>query len=163
MGRGQWGGHWRERFDGYTEEAGVMLFEETLLTEGPMASWLLLAGRIAMSAVFLVSGIHKAVWFSKAVEEFRNDRIPWIPVVLPATIVLHLVGSICLIVGYQTQLAALLLAAFTIVATLKVHAFWRLPKEQQLGRSRVASANVAIVGGLLILAATGPGSIALSQ
>jgi putative oxidoreductase len=135
---------------------GVILIEE------PVASWLLLAGRISVASVFLVSGIHKGVWYQKAVEEFNIDRIPWIALTLPATIALHLIASACLILGYQTQIAALLLAVLTIAATLKVHAFWRLPKEQQLGRSRVANANLAIVGGLLILAATGPGAIALS-
>jgi len=132
-----------------------MLIDET------MTSWLLLAGRIALASVFLVSAIHKGVWYRRAVEEFRNDRIPLIGLTLPATIALHLLGSICLILGYQTQIAALLLAVFTVAATLKVHAFWRLPKPRQLGRSRVANANLAVVGGLLVLAATGPGAIAL--
>jgi uncharacterized membrane protein YphA (DoxX/SURF4 family) len=60
---------------------------------------------------------------------------------LPGTIVLHLVASICLIVGYGTQEAALALALFTVLATLKVHAYWRLPEEQQLPRSRITMAN----------------------
>ena len=132
-----------------------MLIEETMI------SWLLLAGRVAMASVFLVSAIHKAVWYQKAVEEFKIDRIPLIGLTLPVTIALHLLGSMCLILGYQTQIVALLLAVFTVVATLKVHAFWRLPKAEQLGRSRVANANLAIVGGLLVLAARGPGAIAL--
>jgi len=132
-----------------------------MLIEEPMGSWLLLAGRIALASVFLVSGIHKAFWYRKAVEEFEIDRIPWIPLALPVTIVLHLIGSICLILGYQTQIAALLLAVFTVAATLQVHAFWRLPEAEQLVRSRVANANLGVVGGLLVLAAAGPGSIAI--
>jgi putative oxidoreductase len=132
-----------------------------MLIEDAMGSWLLLVGRIALASVFLVSGIHKAFWYPKAVEEFKFDRIPWIPLALPATIVLHLLGSICLIVGYQTQIAALLLAVFTALATLKVHAFWRLPEAEQLVRSRVANANLGVVGGLLVLAAAGPGILAV--
>ena len=114
-----------------------------------------------MASVFLASGIHKGVWYQKAVEEFKIDRIPLIGLTLPVTIALHLLGSICLILGYRTQIAALLLAVLTVAATLKVHRFWRLPKAERLGRSRVANANLAIVGGLLVLAATGPGAIAL--
>ena len=132
-----------------------MLIDET------MSSWFLLAGRIALASVFLVSAIHKGVWYRQAVEEFKIDRIPLIGLTLPATIALNLLGSVCLILGYQTQIAGLLLAVFTVAATLKVHAFWRLPKPKQLGRSRVANANLAVVGGLLVLAATGPGTIAL--
>lgn len=133
-----------------------------MLIEEPLGAWLLLVGRISLASVFLVSGIHKGVWYQKAVEEFKADRVPWIALTLPATIILHLFGSMCLIFGYETRIAALLLAAFTIVATLNVHAFWRLPKEQQLGRSRIANANLGVFGGLLILALTGPGAIALS-
>ena len=122
---------------------------------------LMLAARVCLALVFLVSGLHKAIWYQKAVLEFQRDRIPAISLVLPGTIALHLLASICLIVGYQTRAAALALAVFTVVATLKVHAYWRLPEEEQLGRSRIAAANVAIIGGLLLLVAVGPGSLSV--
>jgi len=122
---------------------------------------LMLAARVCLASVFLVSGIHKAIWYQKAAEEFRRDRIPAISLLLPGTIALHLLASICLIVGYQTRAAALVLAIFTVVATLKVHAYWRLPKDQQLGRSRVATGNLAIIGGLLLLVAVGPGPLSI--
>ena len=122
---------------------------------------LMLASRVCLASVFLVSGLHKAIWYQKAVLEFQRDRIPAISLILPGTIALHLVGSICLIVGYQTREAALALAIFTAVATLKVHAYWRLPEDQQLGRSRIATANLAIIGGLLLLAAVGPGPLSV--
>ena len=133
-----------------------------MLIEEPLASWMLLIGRTLLASVFLVSGIHKAVRYELAVSEFERDQVPLIPVTLPGTILLHLIASICIIVGYQTGIAALLLAVFTVVATLKVHAFWRLPEDQRLPRSRIANANMCIVGGLLILMAAGPGAIALA-
>ncbi len=122
---------------------------------------LILAARFCLATVFLVSGLHKAIWYKKAVLEFKRDRIPAISLILPGTISLHLLASICLIIGYQTREAALALAVFTVVATLKVHAYWRLPAEQQLGRSRIFTANLAIIGGLLLLAAVGPGPLSI--
>ncbi len=133
-----------------------------MLFENDSTNWLMLLARISIAIVFLVSGLHKAMWFEKAAEEFRRDSIPLTPLILPATIVLHLAASFCLIIGYMTREAALVLALFTIVATLKVHAYWRLPKDQQLGRSRTMTANLAIVGGLLLLAAVGPGDFTVS-
>jgi putative oxidoreductase len=125
------------------------------------ASYLIVFARICLALVFLVSGIHKGIWYQKAVAEFQRDNIPAIWLTLPATIGLHLIASTCLILGYQTREAALALAIFTVVATLKVHAYWRLPAEEQLGRSRIFTGNLAIIGGLLLLVAVGGGQFAL--
>ena len=125
-----------------------------------VASFLIVFARICLALVFLVSGIHKGIWYQKAVAEFQRDNIPAIWLTLPGTIGLHLIASICLILGYQTREAALALAIFTVVATFKVHAYWRLPAEEQLGRSRVFTANLAIIGGLLLLMAAGGGNFA---
>ena len=133
-----------------------------LLIDDPVAGWLMLVARVAIAMVFLVSGVHKGIWFEKAAGEFRRDGIPAIWLTLPVTIVLHLVASTCLIVGYLTREAALLLALFTIVATLKVHAYWRLPVDEQLARSRITTANLAIIGGLLLIVAVGPGPLSIS-
>ena len=124
-------------------------------------SFLILFARVCLALVFLISGIHKGIWYQKAVAEFQRDSIPAIWLVLPGTIGLHLIASTCLILGYQTREAALALAIFTVVATLKVHAYWRLPAEAQLGRSRIFTANLAVIGGLLMLVAVGGGNFAL--
>lgn len=131
--------------------------------EPPLASLALLIGRIGLAMIYLVSGVHKGIWYNKAVEEFRVARIPVIGVLLPMTIGLHLIGSICLILGVFVTESALILAAFTALATVKVHQFWRLTGMQRLIISRVALANFGVMGGLLILAATGPGQWALAS
>jgi putative oxidoreductase len=122
---------------------------------------LILLARVLLALVFLLSGIHKGIWYQKAAGEFQRDNIPAIWLTLPATIGLHLIASTCLILGYQTREAALVLAIFTVVATLKVHAYWRLPASEQLSRSRIFTANLAIIGGLLMLVAVGGGKFAL--
>jgi len=124
-------------------------------------AWLMLAARVSIALVFLVSGVHKGVWFRAAAAEFRQSGIPAVWLTLPATVLLHIVAPLSLIAGYRTREAALALAVFTVVATLKVHAYWRLPADEQLGRSRITLANLAIVGGLLLLVATGPGPITI--
>lgn len=129
----------------------------------PTSSFIIFLARVCLALVFLVSGIHKAIWYKKAVAEFQRDNIPAIWLVLPGTIGLHLITSTCLILGYQVREAALALAIFTVVATLKVHAYWRLPAEAQLGRSRIFTANLAIIGGLLMLVAVGGGNFALDR
>lgn len=126
-------------------------------------NWLMLAARFCIAAVFLVSGLHKGIWFKKAAIEFRRAGIPLVGLTLPATVVLHVSAAVCLIIGFMTREAALALAFFTVVATLKVHAYWRLPRDEQLARSRITTANLAIVGGLLLLAAVGPGAFSVAN
>ena len=122
---------------------------------------MLLIARILIAFVFLVSGIHKAFWYRKAVDEFTVDGVPLIPISLPGTILLHLGGGICVLLGVFTELAALSLAIHTAVATYMVHGFWRLEGFERLIRSRIFSANLGVIGGLLYVAALGPGPIAL--
>ncbi len=124
-------------------------------------AWILLLARCALAAVFLVSGVHKAIWYQKAAEEFRAARVPLVAFFLPATIVLHLLASCSIVVGIYAREAALLLAMFTVVATIRVHCFWRMTGSERLARSRTAMAHLAVVGGLLLLAVTGPGPYTL--
>ena len=117
-----------------------------------IASSLLALGRICLAMPFLVSGIHKLGWYRKALDEFKTYGAPLIAVTLPATIVLHLAGSICLVAGVFVAEAAGFLALFTVMATIKVHHFWTMQGEQRLIISRVALANLGVTGGLLMVA-----------
>lgn len=122
---------------------------------------MILAGRLCLATVFLVSGIHKGVWREKAVQEFRDAGVPAVGLFLSLTVVLHIVAPLALVLGIYVREAALALAIFTIIATVKVHCFWRMEGTERLARSRIAMAHLAVVGGLLILAATGPGTYVL--
>jgi putative oxidoreductase len=72
--------------------------------------------------------------------------------------VIEIIGGIALIVGYGTRVAAIVLAVFTLVASVFFHSFWALPADQQMIRQLLFFKNIAAVGGLLTLAAWGPGA-----
>ena len=123
----------------------------------PLLSAILLLARLAIATVFLVSGIEKSINYAAAVAEFKREQVPLLNVVLPATIVLHLLASLALISGLFVAEAALLLAVFLLAATIKVHSFWQMSGDDVVLHSRIAMANLAVLGGLLLLAVIGPG------
>jgi putative oxidoreductase len=125
----------------------------------PLNAGILLLARILLALLYLVSGIHKALWYEKAVAEFRAARVPLVSVTLPATIVLHCAASICLIVGMYVIEASLALALFTLLATERAHGFWRFEGAARLERGRAALANFGVISGLLLLAVVGPGNL----
>jgi putative oxidoreductase len=128
----------------------------------PLASWVLLFARICLSLVFLFSCVHKTIWYQSAVDEFRMANVPIINVTLPATIALQFGGSIGLVFGLYVTEFALALALFTLLATERAHGFWRFAGADRLERGRTALANLAVIGGLLVLSVSGPGHLALT-
>ena len=124
----------------------------------PGFSIVVLAARVLLALPYLVSSIEKSLHFSAALEEFARARVPLLRLAAVATIALQFVASICLIAGWFVSEMAVALALFTLVATLRVHDFWNMEGEERLIRSRVFLANLGLVGGLILLAAVGPGS-----
>ena len=127
----------------------------------PWHSAILLAVRILLSLVYLFSGIEKSTHFQRTKEEFNRENIPLRPASAIFTIVLHLVAPTCLILGWLVTEMAIALAVFTLTATLMVHHFWTMQGDERLARTRVALANLGLIGGLLLLAITGPGAFVL--
>ena len=73
-------------------------------------------------------------------------------------ILVEILGSAALIAGFGTRAAALVMAFFTLSASYFFHPFWAVPAEQAFMVSLLFYKNIAIIGGLLILAAFGPGA-----
>lgn len=128
----------------------------------PWFSLFLLIGRFLLALVYLVSGIHKGIWYQKAQLEFRQAGIPLVNAAIVVTVTLHLGAALLIIAGPFAREAALALVAFTTIATFMVHDFWNLSGMDRLIQSRIALAHMAIVGGLLFLAAMGPGRFVLT-
>ncbi len=84
-------------------------------------------------------------------------------VLLPLTILVELGGGIALIIGWKARWVALLLAGFTLVATLIYHSFWTMQADAIMANSLFFFKNVAVIGGLLMVAAFGPGRFSVDR
>ncbi len=114
-------------------------------------------GRTLMSLIFVGSGAMKVLQWSATVQQMAQEGMPLVPLFLTAAIVIELGAGLCLMFGYQTRIAALILALFLVPVTLVFHDFWSYADAPQMtNQMQHFLKNVTIIGGLLILAALAP-------
>ena len=116
-----------------------------------MMAYGFLIARLCLAAVFLYSGVDKLRHWSSSIEEVRGDGLPWPAAFAGATVVTQLVGGCLVATGFFAWLGALLLAGFTIAATLLGHRFWLRHGSELRHELTTSLEHVAIVGGLLLL------------
>ena len=120
-----------------------------------------LIGRILIVALFLPAGLSKLAGFEGTLAYFASLGIPAPTFALAATIVIEIVGGIALLVGFKTKLAAIILALFTLAAAVTGHAFWAAPADAAFIAQLLFFKNIAVMGGLLVLASAGAGSFSI--
>ena len=114
-----------------------------------------LAGRSMLATIFIMAGFSKIGGYAGTQAYMESAGLPGL--LLPAVIALEIVAGLAILSGYQTRIAALLLAGFTLLAALIFHGDFSQPMQ-----SILFSKNIAIAGAFLLLFAQGPGEWALS-
>jgi len=124
-------------------------------------STLNLIGRLLIVALFLPAGIAKMAGFEGTLAYFASLGIPAPVFALVATIVIEVAGSIALLVGFKTRLVAVIMAIFTLLAAVSGHAYWAAPADVAFITQLLFFKNIAVMGGLLILASAGAGGFSI--
>jgi len=113
-------------------------------------------GRILMAAIFVLSGVGKLMAPDATIGYIQAMGLPLAGAGLVAAIVVELGGGLLLALGYKTRLAALLLAAFSVVTGLVFHS--AVGDQNQMIH---LMKNLAMAGGLLQVVAFGAGAYSL--
>ena len=113
-----------------------------------------LAGRILLSAIFLVSGIGKLSAWSGTQAYMDSHGVPG--ALLPAVVLLEIGAPLLLVLGWQTRLAALALAGFSLLSGILFH--WQPGDMMQ---QIMLMKDIAMAGGFLALVAHGAGRFSL--
>jgi putative oxidoreductase len=122
-----------------------------------------LLGRLLMVYIFATSGIAKVFSWQGNIQYMSTRHLPMIPVLLAIATIIELVGSFCLITGYQARVAAFVMSLYTIALTLIFHNYWAASGMAAGIQETHFRKNLAIAGGLLVLAYAGPGRWSLGE
>ena len=120
-----------------------------------------LFGRLALSAIFVLSAIHKIFDFDATAKLMASKGIPEARSLCMAAIACLLLGSLSVILGYKTRFGALLLLIFLAAATYYFHDFWNFSGKAAQGQQIHFLKNIALMGAMLMLVARGAGSLSL--
>lgn len=113
-------------------------------------------GRVLIAAIFINSGIGKISGYAGTQAYMESQGVPGM--LLPLVILVEVVGGLAVVVGWQTRIAAFLLAGFCLVSAVLFH----LDFDNQM-QSIMFMKNVAIAGGFLFLVAHGAGALSLDN
>ncbi len=121
-------------------------------------NWGLFVLRLTLAALFLYTGIMKAVNLSGITQFFTALGFPQPNALAILVMVCEIAGGVLLLLGLLTRAASIWLSIILIVALATVHF-------QSLGTPQAGNffKDLALLGGTLALVFTGPGRISLDE
>ena len=115
-----------------------------------------LLARIFISALFLINGYNKIIYFEATIEWMSIYSLPGF-FIYPA-IILELVAPILILIGYKTRLSAFLLSGFCLLTAIIF-----LTDFGSQSEINNFLKNIGLAGGFLLLAANGPRAFSLDN
>jgi putative oxidoreductase len=143
--------------------AGLAAFSRTERAEGErsgVSRYLVLAGRICFSALFLLAApMH---FTQPEIAYAKAAGVPAANLLVPASGLLALAGALSILLGYRARIGAWLLVLFLVPVTLAMHNFWAV-QDPMMGQIQMAMfmKNVSILGGALLISQLGSGPLSL--
>jgi len=115
-----------------------------------------LVGRILLASLFLLSGLSKLGAYGATAAYMSSASVP--AALLPAVIAVELLGSLAVIAGWKTRVAAALLAGFSLLSAFLFHKNFADQVQMIMFLK-----NVSIAGGFLLLVANGAGPLSIDR
>jgi putative oxidoreductase len=122
-----------------------------------------LFARILLSVVFILGGIGKIFAFSLEEGFLAAKHFPLPAVALGIALIIELVGGLAILAGMRTKFTAWIVFLYMIPTTFLFHNFWAMQGADRLDAMIHFEKNLAIMGGLLLLAAFGAGAYSVDS
>lgn len=118
-------------------------------------------GRLLLSLVFLFAGVSKIFNLEAAVDAFVQLEIGGAYLYTLFGLTFEIVGALLILFGWYTRIGCIILMVFLFPATVIFHAFWDFEGPMRVLQQAMFLKNLAIYGGLVLLASYGPGKWSL--
>lgn len=118
---------------------------------------LALIGRALVAWLFIPAGFGKIAGFAGVAGYIASRGVPLPEVSAAIAVIAELGLGLLVLFGLKTRWAALGLAIFLAVITPIFHNYWAVEAAQQMMQKQAFDKNLAVLGGLLVLAAFGAG------
>jgi len=113
-----------------------------------------LVGRILLMSLFALSGLGKLGAYAATAGYMASVGVPG--ALLPLVIATEVLGSLAIILGWQTRVVSLLMAGFTLLSGVLFHNNFADQIQMIMFMK-----NLSITGAFLMLAANGAGALSL--
>ncbi|MGN6146342.1 MAG: DoxX family protein [Mesorhizobium sp.] len=120
------------------------------------SSLAILVGRVLLSILFILAGYSKLTDIAGTAGWFGSIGLPMPTVTTVVVGLVELLGGLAVLIGFQTRIAAIVLALFTLGATAVAHLDF-----SQAGNALMLQKNLGLTGGFLLLAALGAGAYSI--
>ena len=121
--------------------------------------------RFLISAIFAQGAFGKIMGWSGQASYMQSHQLPaqLIPAMLGVALCIEVAGVLCLLIGWNARAAAFVMFLYLGMVSVLLHNFWALQGMSAAGMQTQFLKNVGIMGGLLMIAAYGPGKWSLDR
>src|SRR5256885_8382124 len=117
---------------------------------------IVLLGRVALGAIFVMSGLQKLMALGAFAASLASRGVPQSSVWAVVGATVEFVGGILIVTGLRTREASLLMVLFVIVATGISHRYWEFADAARRLQESQFFKNLSIIGGVVLLFSTRP-------
>jgi putative oxidoreductase len=129
----------------------------------PSGSIVPLLGRVLISSIFILAGLNKIMNFSMMTGYVTAAHLPLPSISLGCAAAIEFLGGLAILTGFHTKVTAWIVFLFLIPTTLLFHTLPAIHGMDQMNNVVNTQKNLAIMGGLLILAAFGAGAYSIDS
>jgi putative oxidoreductase len=126
-------------------------------------SYIAPVGRVLLALIFVLSGINKLAHWSETASYMAATGLPVVPILLAIAVIIELACGVFVMIGYRTDVSALILFLYLVPVTLLFHNFWSYHGMEAQMQMVNFLKNLSIMGGLLSLAAASPTHVSVDE